>query len=357
MIQPTYDIFKSWEENYKDGPIFKGIIPTFPRKKKWKLLGFDLISPLGVAAGPLPNYKWIKLYAKLGFGSLEHKTVRTSPHPSHPTPNILYVEIKGKLNPAENKPIIGLTKQNRPITEISITNSFGNPSFAPKVWTKEVKKEVKTLPVSKGQLLIVQVYGTNRAGMSLQNLADDYAKAALLAKKAGAKVIEINLSCPNVLGNEDPNIYASPTASSIITKTVKKTIGKTPLIIKVGYYESVDKIINVLKEIGNNFEAVSAINTISKRIVDKNGNQALPGRDTSGVCGAVIKEFGIEMVKSFVKVRKKLGMDFEIIGTGGVMKPKDVYEYLDAGANHVHCATAAIWNPYLAYEFWKEDSK
>lgn len=110
-------------------------------------------------------------------------------------------------------------------------------------------------------------------------------------------------------------------------------------------------MVDVLNEIHGVFEAISAINTISKRVVNARGKQALPGRDVSGVCGAAIRPFGIATVKNLVKARKKLGLDFEIIGTGGVMQAKDVLAYLDAGANHVHTATAAMFNPYLAYEF------
>lgn len=346
---PTYDIHKSWEENYRDGPQFSSPIPPLPKERKWKFLGFDLISPLGVAAGPLPNYNWISLYAKLGYGTLEHKTVRTVKHHSHPTPNVLIVDVKGRLDPSNNDPLVGTTNTNVSLAKLSITNSFGNPCPSPRVWTREVRKEVKAM--RPGQLLIVSVYGTHREGMNLKDLAADYAKAALLAKKAGAKAIEINLSCPNVLGDEDPNIYASPTSTSIITRTVKKAIGKTPLILKVGYYDSFRKMVDVLNEIHGVFEAISAINTISKRVVNARGKQALPGRDVSGVCGAAIKPFGIATVKNLVRARKKLGLDFAIIGTGGVMTPKDVFDYLKAGAQHVHTATAAMWNPYLAYEF------
>ena len=132
---------------------------------------------------------------------------------------------------------------------------------------------------------------------------------------------------------------------------VKKAIRKTPLILKVGYYDSLKGMVDVLSETKGFFDAISAINTIPKRVVDKNGNQALPGRDVSGVCGATIKPFGLETVRRLVRARKKLGLDFEIIGTGGVMQAKDVLAYLRAGATHVHTATAAMFNPYLAYEF------
>lgn len=349
---PAYDIHKSWEDNYKNGPIFTGSIPPKPVARKWKFLGHDLISPLGVAAGPLPNYAWISLYGKLGFGSLVHKTVRSTAHKSHPVPNVLYVDVGKKLEISES-PVVGHSQMNGEISNLSITNSFGNPCVEPKEWMKEVGQEVSE--IRDGQLLLVSVYGTMEEGMTLQDLADDYAKAALMAKKAGAPVIELNLSCPNVLGDEDPDIYKSPNATSAIVRTVKEKVGNTPIVLKVGYYDSYERLIEVLEGIKGYFEAVSSINTISKKVVTPDGKQALPGRVVSGVCGAAIREYGLETVRNFAKAREELSLSFEIIGTGGVMKAADVYDYLGAGANHVHCATAAMWNPYLAYEFWQLD--
>ena len=44
-------------------------------------------------------------------------------------------------------------------------------------------------------------------------------------------------------------------------------------------------------------------------------------------------------------------MNFEIIGVGGVMTAKDVSDFLKAGADHVHSATAVMFNPYLSNDF------
>lgn len=345
--KPTYDIMKSWEYNYEKGPFFSGAIPPKPTKKRWKFLGFELISPLGIAAGPLPNYNWIMTYAKLGYGSLTYKTVRSQATKSHQAPNVVIVDVKGTVSKDLDEPL-KIVKGEQKLENLSITNSFGNPCPAPDVWMAEIKKIKKEL--SDGQILPVSVYGTNKEGMTLQELANDYAKAAKLAKSAGADAIEINLSCPNVLGDEDPNIFCSPTATSTITKTVRKNIGNFPLILKVGSYPSYELLTKVLKEIKGNFDAISAINTIPKKVIDDRGNAVLPGREQSGICGAGIKEYGIEMVKQLVKARQELGLKYEIIGVGGVMKPQHVLEYLDAGANHVQSATAAMWNPYLDYE-------
>ncbi|HSG04992.1 MAG TPA: hypothetical protein VLB09_01205, partial [Nitrospiria bacterium] len=62
-LHPAYDIKKSYDWNYKNGPLFRGPYPPERSgKPKFKFLGFELHSPLGIAAGPLLNSRWIKTY-------------------------------------------------------------------------------------------------------------------------------------------------------------------------------------------------------------------------------------------------------------------------------------------------------
>ncbi len=347
--KPAYDINKSWDYNYDHGPRFNGSKHLHETvKARWEFFGKKLISPLGIAAGPLPNALWIKAYAELGYGSLTQKTVRSISHHAHPAPNILLVDIKGKLSLNSAEPLVAHPEINKPDHEITITNSFGNPSRAPDVWRKETQKALKTLQA--GQILGVNVYGSKFEDMSLDDLADDYGKTAKMAKDAGAEFIEANLACPNVEGFEDPFLYKNKVAVAAVVRAIKTKIGNTPLLLKMGYFDDFDGLIEVLEFAKGYFEGISAINTISRKIVDKKGQMALPRREVSGVCGYAIKPFGIDMAKKLVAARKQLKLTYEIIGVGGVMLPKDVLDYLRVGVNHVHSATAVMWNPYLAQE-------
>lgn len=346
--KPTYHLDKSWAYNYKQGPNFKGPYPPFPQKAKWTFLGHKLISPLGIAAGPLPSAKWMIPYLKLGYGSITQKTVRSSAHKSHPFPNITFVK-KGQKVKLDNKPLVVENKVNGPTETLSITNSFGNPSLSPGEWQQEAKKSLKAK--APGQLFGISVYGTSEENTTLTELADDYAKTAQMAKTAGAQFIEANLACPNVSGSENPFLYKDANAVATIAKAIKAKIGKTPLILKIGYFDDYKNLLEVLKKTKGNFEAISAINTIQKKVIDSKGKPALPGRDVSGVCGAAIKPYAIQTVKNLKKAQKDLKMKFEIIGVGGVMTPKDVRDFLKAGADHVHSATAVMFNAYLNYDF------
>lgn len=345
-----YDIYKTYDENYRLGPtgLKKLKKPKFRnRALKYKFLGFPINLPFGIPAGPLLNSKFIKEAFDFGFPVCVYKTVRLDAFPCHPFPNVLYVKAPKNLHPQET-PCLVAQNQTPNKNKLTITNSFGVPSKTKSEWQKDFKKAL--LHEKKGELLILSFMGTVGKNQTQDEFIEDFVKTAKLAKQTGAKVIEANLSCPNI-GNEGLVCY-NLEATEKICKAIRKTIGKTHLILKVGYYKN-NKDIERLVKITNTYaNAIAAINTLPIEVVDKNGKQALPGKNRlkSGVCGAAIKWAGIEMVKKLSKIRKKHNYKFEIVGVGGVMTPKDYFDYRKAGADLVMSATGAMWNPYLAYE-------
>ncbi len=244
--------------------------------------------------------------------------------------------------------MIGHTTSQKPLEDLTITNSFGNPSRGPDFWVEDMKRAVEAQ--GSGQLLIASVVGTIQEGFSSEEYYDDFANAAALAVGAGVEAIELNLSCPNV-ANEGVICYTYEAVISICRKT-KEKIGNIPIIAKIGYFrpdqqELLEKIVLGTTDY---LSAFSSINTIQAPIVDDNGEQLLPGegRLLSGICGKSIKWAGIDMVKRLDKIREEQNLDFEIIGVGGVMTPRDFQDYITAGANVVQSVTASMWNSNLA---------
>lgn len=354
MNAPFYDIFASYEENFKKGPT--GLKKFKPPKRKnlsakYKFLDFPINLPFGIPAGPLPNSKFLKAAFDFGFDVSIYKTVRAGFFPSHPFPNVLYVKAPTELHPDKNPRLTASSKKES--KKINITNSFGVPSKKPREWQKDVKRAKKY--EGKGQILILSFMGTVKKSQTQKEFVEDFAKAARYAKTTGVKALEANLSCPNI-GNEGLVCYDLDVTEKVC-KAIRKVIGKTPLVLKVGYYKN-PKDLERLAKIANKYaNAVSSINTLQVEIVDKKGNQALPGHNRlrSGVCGDTIRWAGLEMVKKLNRIRKKKGYKFEIIGVGGVTTPKDYFDYRKAGADLVQSATGAMWNPYLAYEIWKKE--
>lgn len=356
MYSLFYDINRSYEENYLLGPVGlkKLKVPIFKKsKKKFKFLGSDIDFPFGIAAGILLNSKFVKAAFDFGFPVSTYKTVRSDSFPCHPFPNVVYVDAPKKLDPLKT-PSLKIKYSNSTPKKISITNSFGVPSMNPQFWQKEVKKALRYK--KENQLLILAFMGTVKKNQTEAKFINDFASASKLSKQTGAKVLEVNLSCPNI-ANEGLVCYDLKLTRKIC-RAIRKTIGNTPLIIKVGYYRRNSDIETIAKIANEYANAIAAINTMQVEILDKNGNQALPGpnRLRSGVGGHTIKWAGLAMVKKLNDIRKKRNYKFEIVGIGGVMTPNDYFEYRKKGADLVQSVTAAMWNPYLAHEIWQKEN-
>ena len=349
MLTPFYDPNKTYEENFEQGPFgafTDGEVLENNSKKTFDFLGVKVNSPFGIPAGPLINSNFCKAAFEKGFDICVYKTIRSAIFPCHPFPNILSVKVEGDLTleTAQGK-LLADDKYTEPL---SITNSFGVPSREPSIWQADVKRALSY--ARDGQVLVLGFMGTVRENQTAEEFIADYALAAKQAKETGVKVLEINLSCPNI-GNEGLVCY-NLDMTERVCKAVREVIGDKPLILKVGYYKEYSDI-EKLAEIAEKYaQGISAINTISAEVVDKDGNQALPGKNRlrSGVCGASIKWAGLEMVKKLAQVRKEINGKFKIIGVGGVMNTDDFFEYRDTGADFVMSATGAMWNPYLAKE-------
>ena len=347
MTNPTlkafYDPTQTYDDNFDNGPspVFENEIPETPSgEPTFEFLGKKIYSPFGIPAGPLLNSSYIKYAFERGFDVIVYKTQRSIPFECNQFPNVLYLDVEGDLTlERAATPLQGFGTTSRPATDISITNSFGNPSRGPEFWVDDLKKAVSYQ--GKGQLLIMSVVGSIKEGFSPEEYYDDFAAAAELAATTGVEAIEVNLSCPNV-ATEGVLCYTKSAVVAICEKT-KARIGDIPLIAKFGYFsdDQQELLADIMKAIDPYVAAISAINTLSAPIVDENGEQALPGpnRLKSGVCGAGIKWAGLDMVAKLSAIRKEHNLNYEIIGVGGVMNPQDFADYRAAGADIVQSAT------------------
>lgn len=349
-----YDPSIDYDSNFDNGPV-KVYDDTKPYENegepKYVVLGKKVYSPFGIPAGPLLNSSYIKYAFERGFDVLCYKTQRSIVTKSNQFPQVLYVDIDGDLTLEKAaEPLIGLTETSKSLTDLSITNSFGNPSRGPEFWVEDLKK-AKSYQ-SDGQLLIMSVVGSIQEGFSEVDYWDDFAATAKLAADAGVEAIELNLSCPNV-ATEGVLCYTHDAVVEIC-KRVKEKIGNTPVVAKFGYFstDQQELLEKIVTDASPFLSAISAINTISAPVVDEAGEQALPGpnRLKSGVCGASIKWAGLDMVTRLKALREKLNLEFEIFGVGGVMTTQDFQAYRKAGADCVQSATGAMWNPHLAQE-------
>lgn len=329
---PIYDIKKTYAENAADGPFFDGPIPELPKtKKRFNFLGFPVRSLIGVPAGPLLNSNWISLAARLGFDIPTYKTIRSEAHPGHRLPNVSYVDAKGNQ-----------IEQPEHLADITITNSFGMPSKSPEFLLQDIGKANDSL--SEGQVMIVSVVGTPNRGMSF---GDDFVRAAVIAREGGAKIIEVNFSCPNV-DKAEGILYQSPETVHEYARLISRAINPIPLILKVGAFPNVHQMKSVLLAAARGgARAVCGINSVSMTVHPPLDRE----RTTSGVCGSAIRHAALDFVRNATQFNQENKLDLTLLGCGGIMLPEHFDEFFEAGANVAMSATGMMWDPYLSLRY------
>jgi len=181
------------------------------------------------------------------------------------------------------------------------------------------------------------------------DLRRDFAKAARLAKEAGAQIIEANYSCPNTKGGVE-DVYTRPDLSAAISQAIRTAIGpETPFLMKIGYLPS-PLLERVVKANAHLINGVVAINTIRTQVVDKSRAPFFEGRLQAGISGSLIKQKAKEVLENLVRLNAREKLELTILGAGGITTADDVDEFLSLGITAALTCTGAWVNPYLAIE-------
>ena len=338
-----YDDSLDFEENKQKGPFGDYADEdsyTNTGEPKFDFFGIPVFSPFGIGAGPLPTTRFIEKALNKGFDIVTLKSVRTEVFPLNPFPQVRPVLVEGDLKLGQ-KVLVGKQYEDR----LAVSNSFGIPSVEPEEW-QIFMKESLALP-KKGQAVLVAFQGTAR-GKGRDDFVQDHVDGIRLIKETGARIIEINLSCPNegeaILACHDTAI------TTRIVKAVREAHPDIIFFIKLAYFEDKQQLRDLIEKTAEYVDGYSAINTMGAQVVDENDNEVFPGRPTAGVSGAPIKWAGLEMCEALNQFRKELEKDYKIVAMGGVLAPLDFHEYLDAGADTVMSVSGAMWNPNLAAE-------
>lgn len=350
VSQSLYDIHKTFEENFSDAPFSLITTPSrsIPPKAQWKkFLGFSLASSLGAAACAVTTGKGIALLSRLGFDVLTYKTIRRSATPSYPLPNIVYLNKETLLSAEDlDKPLYMQLKPNT-AEKIAISNSFGNNCFKSEILMQDIAFAKNSL--SEGQVLIVSVYGE---GESLKTAATEFAETALFAQQAGADIIELNFSCPNLLKAGQPIYKDADIISAIISGVLNRVGNSIPLIVKLGLISEaavLSKILYTLAKAGA--RGVSAINSISMRVLNQKQQPAFGNRIFSGVSGYPIRSLALQFINEISQINREKKLDLAILGIGGITLPEHFNAFFTAGADVALSATGMMWNPYLASQY------
>lgn len=263
--------------------------------------GIKLKNPLILAAGPLTTTsKGMLKAAKAGFGGVVAKSVGLQKKEGHPFPRII-------------KP-----------TDFYMVNAEGLPNPGYKVFTKEVKKAKKG-----GVCIIASVFGS----------AAEICEVSTAMEKAGADMIELNLSCPHPTDKEvgftqgdDPEIVRE------IVREVKKVV-EIPICPKLPSTRLLDVplIAKVAEKEGA--DAVTLVNTFPALALDIKTHKPMLGNPdgVGGMSGPAVKPMVVKVIAETARM-----VNVPIMGTGGCSSGSDVIEMMLAGATAVQVTTAVL---------------
>lgn len=346
---PLYDIHKSFQENMESPFPFCPIpeeLSTPSLNTQLRLFDYPITTAIGAAACAVTTSRGIIPLSRLGFDILTYKTIRSHLHPSHPWPNITYLNAEhSPLTPNDIGQIIH-TDLNPPLQaeNITISNSLGNPSLDSEHTAKDIDTTKQAL--QPGQVLIVSVYGSEQRHRSL---LEDFVWTAQLAQESGADVIELNLSCPNL--GPTTYLYHDIEKAYTISQQVVRAVHK-PVIAKIGWMEDpmqVERLLQALARGG--IVGVAAINSVSMQVTDSIRHTQWGHYRQSGVSGHLIRELTLTFIKLLSGINNRNRLDLTLLGMGGVTQANHFTELHQAGAHIALSATGTMWNPYLALQY------
>ncbi len=183
----------------------------------------------------------------------------------------------------------------------------------------------------------------------------DYFEMINKFDEKGADVIELNLSCPNVIGKPQVG-YDFEYSRELLLEArdlTKKTLAvKLPPYLDLVHREQMSELL-----LESKVEIVSLINSIGNALViDVETELPLikPKHGLGGLGGEMIKPVALSNVFSFHELLKN---KVQIIGVGGVNTGRDAFEHILCGADAVGIATAYAREGVQVFEKINEELK
>jgi dihydroorotate dehydrogenase len=338
-----YDRSQTYLWNYEHAPQPPSGLNVAAVDGRWTFCGRPVPSPLGIAAGPLLNGRWVLYYAELGFDVLTYKTTRSMHRECYPLPNLQPVE---SATLARAGHTLRATRDMRGSWAIS----FGMPSMAPEVWRADVEWTRGRLANEK--LLVVSVVATAQPGWSIDDVAADFAQCARWALDSGADCIETNFSCPNV-ATCDGQLFQQPAAAGRVAQCVREAIGAAPYLIKIGHVSDSAIAAELLDAVAPFADALAMTNCIAAQVAGPD-EELMFDAQPRGIGGDSIRAASVEQVSLFSRLGRTKGHATRLIGVGGVSSAQHVREYLSAGAEAVQLATAVMVDPLVGLRIREE---
>jgi dihydroorotate dehydrogenase len=338
----VYRVDRSYSWNYAHAPSLPRV-RRLPAGPGGRLLGHDLNSPLGVAAGPLLNSRWVEGYARLGYDILTYATVRSREHPALSLPNIRHIENREQMAVLARRP-----GNNGSGTTLAV--SLGLPSMSPDVWRRDMRRARERL--GAGQVLVASVVGTPDPAAGTEALVADYAQCAAWAAEAGAQVVEAHLAIGHPFGEPGQMVYENIPLSAQILYRIRTSVS-VPVVAKLGLFRSARLLHDTATRLAPWASGFVLVHAIPRRVLDAEGKAAFEGseREWADVVGAGTFPVCSRQVEELLAWRRAGAWPHTIVGVGGISTVERARHLLREGADGVLVATTALFEPLFAVQF------
>lgn len=274
-------------------------------KLERNLFGIKFKNPIGLAAGFDKDAKLYKELSNFGFGFIEIGTLTPKPQPGNP-----------------KKRLFRLPQDHGLINRMGFNN-------------EGVEAAVPRLKKNKN-IIIGGNIGKNKITPN-ENAVEDY-NYCFKALYPYVDYFVVNVSSPNT-----PNLRAlqekKPLTDLLNTlQKLNKTTGKPkPILLKIAPDLTDDQLLDIIEIVKTTQTAgVIATNTTLSR----EGLQSSNKSEAGGLSGRPLTQRSTEVIRFLSEKSQKA---FPIIGVGGIHKPEDAIEKLQAGADLVQLYTGFVY--------------
>lgn len=290
----------------------RGLAPgagaSFDPMLRSDVLGLDIPSPIGVAAGFDKNAEAPDAMLDRGFGFVEIGSVTPRPQPGNPKPRLFRLtEDRAAINR------FGFNNEGMDVVASRLHARRGGPQ---RVWAN---------------------LGANK---DTEDKAEDYVK--VMERLHGlVAAMTLNISSPNTERLRD--LQGAEALDALLTRAIRArdklaTAGeRTPLLLKIAP-DLTDAEISEIAEVAlaRQIDGVIATNTT----LDRTGLKSAHADEKGGLSGAPLKERSLEVLKT---LRRATEGRIPLIGVGGIETAEDAYKRIRAGASAVQIYTAMVY--------------
>ena len=294
------------------GMILRSLFSIKDKKLERNFLGLQFDNPVGLAAGFDKDGKYLHTMSALGFGFIELGTVTPKGQIGNPQPRLFRLP-----------------------KDEGLINRMGFNNDGVDLLVERLKKRGKPLNVIVGGNI-----GKNKVTPN-EKASDDYLYC-FEALFPWVDYFVVNVSSPNT-----PNLRAlqdkEPLTKllSLLMEENKKKPAPKPILLKIApdlTDGQLDDILQIVTDTG--IDGIIATNTTISRSGLNESPKRIEDIGNGGLSGKPVRHRSTEVIKYLYE---KSGKKLFIIGVGGIVKPEDAIEKLEAGASLIQVYSGLVY--------------